>query len=219
MYMRRSIVLMLAVLSMVPSVLIAQSRGKHGPRTVVVRTTSHKSDYWGNRWLLEPYAGLVKDVYDISPDGDNTSVLGGLKVGYLLGARTRLLANFAYSESDNISNPGPLDNFYVYDNTWIFTTGGAEFDVVPGRTSASLGLQAGAAWRRVDLDDQVGSPLGQSEEDSGFSAHDVIIPSVTLRHRVTNRMTVAAGLQDNIFDVFEGPAQHGVAATLGISFR
>ena len=217
--MRRSIVLLLA-LSLLPSALLAQSKGKHGPRTVVVRTTSHKSDCcWGNRWLLEPYAGVVKDVYDISPDGDNTSALAGLKVGYLLGARTRLLANFAYSESDNISNPGPLDNFYVYDNTWIFTTGGAEFDVVPGRTSASLGLQAGAAWRRVDLDDQVGSPLGQSEEDRGFSAHDVIIPSVSLRHRVTNRLTVAAGVQDNIFDAFDGPAQHGVAATLGISFR
>jgi hypothetical protein len=217
--MRRSIVLILA-LAMVPSVVMAQSKGKHGPRTVVVRTTSYKSDCcWGNRWLMEPYAGVVKDVYDVSPDGDNTSALAGLKVGYLLGARTRVLANFAYSESDNVSNPGPLDNFYIYDNRWIFTTAGGEFDVVPGSTSATLGLQAGAAWRRVDLDDQVGSPLAPSEEDSGFSAHGVIIPSVSLRQRLSNRLTVAAGLQDNIFDVFDGPAQHGVAATLGITFR
>jgi hypothetical protein len=216
--MRRAMLLVGCFL-MIPSMVMGQTK-RHKGGTIVVRTTSHKNDCcWGNRFSLEPYVGVVKDVYDASPDGDNTSFLGGLKVGYMLGGRTRLLANFAYSESDNVGNPGPLENFYTYDNTWIFTTGGGEFDVVPGRTSASLGLQVGAAWRRVDLDNQVGSPLGQSEEDRGFSAHEVIIPSVTLRHRLTNRMTVVAGLQDNIFDVFEGPAQHGAAATLGISFR
>lgn len=211
-----------SVLLMSPSVLLGQDRKRKGSgtHTVVVRPSSHKSDCcWGNRFSLEPYAGAVKDVYHGSPDGDDTNLLAGMKVGYELSRRSRLLANVAYSESDDVGDPGPLASYYIYDNTWIFTTGGAEFDVLPGRTSASLGLQVGAAWRRVDLDGQVGVPAFSSEEDRGFSAHELIFPSVTLRHRVTNRATIVAGLQDNIFDVFEGPAQHGVAATLGISFR
>lgn len=176
-------------------------------------------DRWGNRWLLEPYAGAFNDAYDISPDGRNTGLLLGLRVGYLLGGRSRLLANVGYSESDDVANPLSSPSYFVYDNTWVFTTGGVEFDVIPGRTSASLGVQAGAAWRRVDFDGRIGSPAGVPEADEGFSSQEVIIPGLTARHRFTSRATLAIGLHDYIFDVFEGPAEHSVAFTAGITFR
>lgn len=218
----RRILPILIVLMLLPALLNAQSRGKKGRdgRTVTIVTQKHRSDCcWGNRFSLEPYGGAVKDAYDISPDGSNTAYLVGLKLGYRTGGRSRLIGNFGYSSSDNVSNPSGLGSYYVYDNTWLFTTAGAEYDVIPGRTSAALGVQAGAAWRRVDLDGQVGVPVGPSEEDRGFSAQELIVPSITLRHRLTSRATIVAGLHDYISDVFEGPAQHGVAATLGVSFR
>ncbi|HUP90072.1 MAG TPA: hypothetical protein VM100_11995 [Longimicrobiales bacterium] len=171
----------------------------------------------GNRFSLEPYAGAVKDPYDISPDDKNTSALYGFRVGYLLGHRTRLLGNVGYSKSENVSNPQGLGSYFVYDNTWVFTTGGAEFDIVPGRTSAALGLQGGAAWRRVDNDGAVGVPAEPNQADRGFSPTAMVIPSLALRYRATSRLAVMASLHDNIF--LAGPAQHGVGATLGVSFR
>jgi hypothetical protein len=174
---------------------------------------------WGNRFFLEPYAGAMKDAYDASPDGENTTYLVGFKVGYMLSSRSRLFGDVGYSESDNVVDPGPLASYHLYDNTWVFTTAGGEFDVVPGRTSASLGLQGGAAWRRVDLDGAVGSPILNPEPDAGFSAQEILIPSLSLRHRFSNRVTAMAGVHDNIFDFLEGPAKHSLALTAGISFR
>jgi hypothetical protein len=209
------------LLLFLPTALAAQTRKRTSrqPTHVVVRTAKHDQCCYGNRWSFEPYAGALRDAYDISPDDENTAPLFGLRIGYLLGSRTRLLGNVGYSKSDNVSNPQGTTSFFVYDNTWVFTTGGAEFDVVPGRTSASIGLQAGAAWRRVDLDGRVGLPSGFPEDDSGFSSQEIVIPGAVARHRFTSRATLTAGLHDYIFDFVEGPAQHSLALTVGVAFR
>lgn len=213
--MRRIMVgLVLALL--LPGLVQAQSK-KRGTHVYV--TTSKSDCCWGNRWSFEPYAGAFDDPYDISPDGDETGYLVGLRIGYMVGSRTRLGGNVGYSSVDNVGDPQGLSGYYVYDNTWVFTTAGGEFDVVPGRTSASIGLQAGAAWRRVDLDGQVGTPIGNPDGDSGFSGGEVLIPAVLLRHRLSSRATLTAGLHDHIFDFLEGTAKHGIGITAGVAFR
>lgn len=218
--MPRLILVLLMVAVLFPGALSAQSKRKTGRQPIVIVKHSRQDRCcWGNRWLLEPYAGAFNDAYDVSPDGDATGLLVGMRVGYLLGGRTRLLANVGYSQTDNVADPQGIPSYFVYNNTWVFTTGGAEFDVVPGRTSASLGLQAGAAWRRVDLDGEVGSPIGAPQADAGFSAQELIVPGLIARHRLTARVTVTAGLHDYIFDFMDGPAQHSLAFTAGVSFR
>ena len=215
-------ILLVFLMLLIPAAAFGQKRTtkrKGSDTYTITLRRSHGDCCYGNRFSLEPYAGALKDPYDISPDDKNTTTLVGGRVGYQLGYRTRLLGNIGYSKSDNVANSSGLPSYFVYDNTWVFTTAGAEFDVVPGRTSASLGLQGGAAWRRVDLDGQVGVPVGTSQEDRGFHGSEVVIPSLTLRHRFTSRLTAMAGIHDNIFDVFEGPAKHGMAATFGVAFR
>ena len=187
--------------------------------TITHSTAKRKDCCWGNRFSLEPYAGGFQDAYDISPDGENTGYLVGFRVGYQLSGRSRLLGNIGYSETNNVADPQGGSSFFVYDNTWVFTTAGAEFDVVPGRTSASIGLQGGAAFRRVDVDGSIGSPLADAQGDDGFSAQEVAIPALLLRHRVTPRATAMIGLQDYIFDFLEGPAKHSLALTAGVAFR
>lgn len=216
--MRNLMLVLVAAVVLAPAAADAQyAKGKRrAPTRVQIR---HDDCCWGNRFSLEPYAGAMNDAYDASPDGENTAYLIGFRVGYMLSSRGRLLGNVGYSQSDDVSNPNGLPAYHVYDNTWVFTTAGGEFDVVPGRTSASLGLQGGAAWRRVDLDGAVGSPLTAPEGDDSFSAQEVLIPSLSLRHRLTSRTTVMAGLQDNIFDFLEGPAKHSLALVAGVSFR
>ena len=199
----------LLVLVLLPAAASAQKRTIH--------VSYSRGEYYGNRFSLEPYAGATKDPYDISPDDSNTSPLFGFRVGYRLGGRTRLIGNIGYTKSENVSDPQTLPSYYVYDNTWVFTTAGAEFDVVPGRTSASLGLQGGAAWRRIDLDGSVGSPVGPTQEDRGFHATTVVIPSIALRHRFTSRIGAFASVHDNMY--LDGPVEHGVGVSVGVALR
>jgi len=223
--MKRLLFALLVVSVTAPATADAQSRSKSKSSTTkraparVIHVSRSDDCCWGNRWYLEPYAGITEDPYDASVDDDDNAFLVGFRVGYHLSSRGRLNGNVAYSNSNDVSNPNGLPDYFVYDNNWIFTTVGGEFDVVPGQTSATLGLQVGAAWRQVNVDGTVGTPIGTPIDDDSFNAQEVLIPSLNLRHRLTNRTTIMAGLQDNIFDFFEGPAKHSLAVTAGISFR
>ena len=221
--MRKLLYVLVALLTLTPAAADAQrstSKGKRAPVRVVRVTTKHDDGCCrGNRFTLDPYAGAMRDAYDVSPDGEDIGYLVGFRVGYLLSSRGRLLTNIGYSESNNVAITGETPGQFIYDNTWIFTTVGGEFDVVPGRTSASLGLQAGAAWRRIDVDGFVGTPTAPLASDGSFEAQEVIIPALLLRHRLTSNATVFSGLQDNIFDFLDGATKHSVALMAGFSFR
>ena len=220
--MRKMMLVLVALFAFSPAMAEAQSRSKskRAPVRIVHVKRADRDCCWGNRFSFEPYAGAMNDAYDSSPDDENTGYLVGFRIGFLLSSRIRLLGNIGYSESDDVINTIPTPtSYFVYDNTWVFTTAGGEFDVVPGRTSVSLGLQGGAAWRRVDLDGSVGTPIGTPTPDDGFTAQEVLIPGLALRHRLGSHITVMAGLHDNIFDFFDGPAKHSLAVTAGIAFR
>ena len=176
-------------------------------------------DYGGsyNAWSLEPYAGAYRDAYDIS--GSQTGYVVGLRVGYTLGPRWTLLGNIGYNETEDVAF-SPLPDQPSYDNEWVLTTAGVDFTVIPGRTSAALGAQAGVGWRRVNLDDDGPQPLpGQSLASDNFASYDVVVPALTLRHRLTTRAALTARFEDYMFDVLEGPVNHSLALTLGVSFR
>ena len=204
--------LLLAVVA--PDTVDAQRRNRH-------RATPQHRVQWGNPFSFEPFVGFFHDAYDIGDDDSRNTFTAGLKLGYDIGARTRLLGTVGYARSDDVANNAGAANYNVYDNTWILTVAGAEFDVVPGATSASVGLQAGAGWRKTTLDESVGPiPLpANPPSDDGYSAYEVIVPSATLRHAVSRRASLSLTALDYIFDVFEGPAEHSPAVTLGLSIR
>ena len=210
--MRRFLVVALLA-ALIPAAVDAQK--KKQPTRIYI---SGGDCCYSNRFSLDPYAGAMKDAYDIGAE-DDTGYLVGFRVTYGLGSRTRLLGNLGYSNTENVASPGAVSNYFVYDNVWVMTTAGAEFDVVPGRTSASLGLQAGAGWRKLDVEGSVGAPIGAPQDDRGFTAYELLLPSLTVKHRLTARAAIVAALQDHIFDILEGPAQHSPALTLGVSFR
>ena len=174
-----------------------------------------------NRFLLEPYAGVFTDSYDISPDGENRGMQLGLRLGYEMGGRLRLLANAGYASSAHVGNPNGLPDYFVYDNTWALTTVGTEYDVIGGPTSIALGLQVGAGWRRLDRTGQVGSPEAYTDAygGHGFSRMDMVVPGLTLRHRVSARTALMLSVQDQMFDVLEGPVNHSPAVSVGLSVR
>ena len=174
-----------------------------------------------NRFRLEPYVGAYNDSYDISPDGDNTGLRLGARVGYDVGRRGRLLADVAYTRTANVSNPQGLENYFVYDNVWALTTAGVEYDVITGSNSIALGIRAGAGWRRNDLTGKVGAPAPHTDwySGGGFSPIDVVVPSLTLRREVTRGAGVFVTLENHIFDVLEGPADHSPSLSVGLSLR
>lgn len=173
------------------------------------------------RLSLEPYVGAINDSYDISPDGEKTALNLGLRLGYDIGARTRLLADVGYARSSDVSNPAGLENYFVYDNVWALTTVGAEYDVVPGATSVALGLRVGAGWRRNDLSGEVGQPAPEQDwySGGGFTAIPVAVPSLTLRRQILPRAALSLTAQDHILDLLDGPSDHSPALTVGVTLR
>lgn len=170
---------------------------------------------------IEPYLGAFADAYDISPDGSDAAVAAGLRLAVPVGDRLRGVGNLGWAKSSDVSNPNGLPSYWVYDNEWAMTTAGVELDAISGRTSVALGLQVGAGWRRIDVDGKVGEPTQESEVygGHGFSAIDVVVPEISVRHRITNRTSIRLGLQDQIFDFLEGPVDHSPGFSLGISLR
>jgi len=170
---------------------------------------------YGNRFSLEPYAGAYNDAYDLSDA--QTGFLFGMRLGYRLTSRARLLGNLGYAKTEDVAfsvAPGVA----VYDNVWVLTTAGAEYDVIPGRTSASLGVEGGVGWRRTDLAEGDPAP-GEDLSSDSFASYEVVAPALTLQHRLSTRAALRLSLQDYMFDVFEGPVDHSIALTLGIAFR
>ncbi len=206
----RSLYVILALGLLVPGPVEAQRRRDW--RIVVER--QH------NDFTFEPHVGFFRDAYDIGADDDRTTWLAGMRLGYRLASRARLLGTLAFARSDDIASRSDAASYNVYDNTWILTTIGAEYDVVPGRTSVALGLQGGAGWRKTTFEEAVGTdPDPVIVSDDGYSAIDVVVPSVTFRHWFARRAALTIGLQDYIFDVLEGPVDHSPAGSVGVTLR
>jgi hypothetical protein len=171
-------------------------------------------------FAVEPYVGLFHDAYDIGANG-STGTLAGVRVAYDLGARTRLVGNVGGGRTSDVAQNAPgLEDYWVYGNRWLMTTVGAERDLLAGRTSLALGLEAGAGWRKTLTEDQVGAPtepglyLGR-----GYAFYDVVVPSLTLRREITPRASVTLGVSDYVFDVLEWSPDHSPALSLGVSLR
>jgi hypothetical protein len=170
----------------------------------------------GNPFSFAPYAGVLKDAYDISQDDDNLGYILGFRVGYELSRRSRLVGDVAYAASDNVSSLGGTGTFNVYDNNWIMTTGGAEYDIIPGGTSVTLAAEAGAGWRKISLDDSVDTPTSP-DESSGYEPLLLLLPRLSVRHAFSARTALEVSVADYIFP--DDDVLHSPALTVGFSFR
>ena len=174
---------------------------------------------WGkaNPWSFAPYGGLFRDALDGSPDGDDTGWQLGFRVGYALGGRTRLLGNIGYAESDDVASGSQVGPRIIYDNQYIITTGGAEYDIIPGSTAVSLGVEAGGLWREVAQDEVVGSPLPGTSLESGYTFYFSIAPGITMRHDFSPRTALEVAVRDYILP--EDEVEHLPAVSVGFRFR
>jgi hypothetical protein len=171
-------------------------------------------------FAVEPYVGLFHDAYDIGANG-SMGALVGVRVGYDLSARARLVGNLGLGSSSDVTSVSPgLADYSIYGNRWLMTTAGVEYDVASGPTALALGLQAGAGWRQMRWEDQVGSPANPREfASNSYAFYDVVVPSLTLRRQITPRASVTLGVSDYVFDVLEWSPDHSPALSLGVSLR
>ncbi|HEX2168137.1 MAG TPA: hypothetical protein VHG09_12965 [Longimicrobiales bacterium] len=177
-----------------------------------------RHDRWGssNPWSFSPYAGLFKDAFDISPDDENTGWMAGFRIGYDIGDRTRLLGDIGYAESDDVTSGPLVAGRNVYDNQYILTTGGAEYDILPGNTSVSIGTLLGGAWRKVVLDEDAGDTV-VPEFGDGYSFYFAVVPALTVRHGFSSRTALEVSVRDYIFP--DGTVDHMPALNVGFRFR
>jgi hypothetical protein len=172
--------------------------------------------YRYNHYSFEPYAGAFMDAYDVEADGSNLGWLVGFRAGYQESPRFNLHINLGYAHTNDVADrPTGVDD-PVYDNQWVLLTAGGDFALVPGNTSISLGTDFGVGWRRTRADDP---PAGTTVDELSWTAHEVVAPALVLRHQFTPRAGIYASVQDYIFDVLDGTAQHSPAFTVGLTLR
>jgi hypothetical protein len=168
-----------------------------------------------NAFSFSPYAGLFMDAYDLEADDSNLGWIAGFRAGYQESPRFNLHLNLGYAHVDDVATR-PLATDPIYDNTWVLLTGGADFALVPGTTSIAIGTDLGVGWRRTKADDP---PAGVTVDDQSWAAYEIIVPALIVRHQFTPRAGIFASVQDYIFDVLEGTAQHSPAFTAGLTIR
>ncbi|HUH13205.1 MAG TPA: hypothetical protein VMK65_08850 [Longimicrobiales bacterium] len=167
---------------------------------------------------MEPYAGVYFD--PVVQSGHQAGALVGVRVGYDLTRRMRLLADFGYSEVNGaglVSSDEDAATLFTYGNDWIFTLAGVEFVLVPGNTAGALTLVGGVGWRGTEIEQRATGAAAEPDL-GGWGSYAVIAPGVTLSHGLGARSAVRVSLQDFIVDFGEN-AEHAPALTLGVSFR
>jgi hypothetical protein len=180
-----------------------------------IAATQQRSE---NPWRVDVHAGVFRDAYDISADGRRTAEQAGVRVGYRLTERAWATAGVSVAWGRDVADSRAVPDHYVYDNEWVLTTVGAEYDLLPGRTALVLGIEAGAAWRQIHEVGRVGTPAGIPEyAGHGYSATAVLVPSLTLRREVTDRLALTAGAADHL--VFGGPTKHSLSVRAGVTLR
>lgn len=170
-------------------------------------------------FTLEPYGGVFFDNAFSGDVGlDREGAVGGLRIGWRLGDRTRLVADLGYVEIDGAGHIGVTPDLFVYGVNQVQTTMGVDWTLLPGRTSALLGLQAGVVWRGEEIEGVVGDPLPQWDETGGWTPHLVATPSVALRRDLNRRLGVELRLSDQLM-LADADVGHSPSLTLGISLR
>lgn len=166
-----------------------------------------------DRFSLEPYAGRYFDnVGSGAARFDESGWLGGLRVGLEMADRARLLGNVAYSQVDALGQTALPATRSA--ETWMLT-GGLELDVVPGDTRASLSMEGGRAWRRlqgaaVEGDPGVTTDLRHQET--------VLVPGFSITQRIAPRADIRLGVHDYIWLGAE-PVSHNWTAVVGLRLR
>jgi len=184
------------------------------PADADAQRRSHTNRY--NAYSFAPYGGAFMDAYDVEADGSNLGGLVGFRAGYQESPRFNLHLNLGYAHTDDVAaRPTGIDE-PVYDNQWVLLTAGGDFALVPGNTSISIGTDLGVGWRRTRADQP---PVGTTVNELRWTAHEVVAPALILRHHFTPRAGIYASVQDYIFDVLDGTAQHSPAITVGLTLR
>ncbi|MGH7446088.1 MAG: hypothetical protein ACRELT_00915 [Longimicrobiales bacterium] len=168
--------------------------------------------YRYNAYSFSPYAGVLMDAYDAEADGSNLGWIAGFRAGYRESPRFNVHLNLGYAQTGDVA-PRPIAGAgTIFDNQWVLLTAGGDFALVPGNTSVALGADLGVGWLRTRPEDGSTGP-------TGWSAHEVVAPGLTIRHQFTPRAGIFGSVQDYIFDLLDGAVQHSPAITLGLTVR
>ncbi len=169
-------------------------------------------------WSGELYTGLYIDGYDLGDDGDKTGAADGLRVAHAVARYLRLVVDVGYARSHDVTTH--FRDYYVYGNEWVISTAGVDATLGTGRTNGVVGFGAGVGWQRFRSEGQVGSPQPSDRLPvDSFSSREVLAWKAMVRHRLARRIALVGGVQDYLFNVFDGPSHNSVAITVGLSLR
>lgn len=162
---------------------------------------------------VEPFAGAFWDAYDIGDDNSGLGGTVGASIGLSLGKHVRLMATGAVARVADVGRAYAPD-YFRFNNQWVLATLGMQGDVLRGRTSVSVGLEAGGAWRRIVQSGQVGDPAPYPNSEE-WSVREAVVPTLAVRRAFGTRWEAGAGGRLHILHF----SNVSPALTLGLAFR
>jgi hypothetical protein len=171
-------------------------------------------------WSVDVQAGGWWRRDDAAAAGRESEVggyFGAVRMRYLARPRLALVAGGGYGRRGDrwreiVTWPGGGETLRYHEDEVVLVTAGAEWQAVAGPTSLWLGLEGGLGWDRRPDTGRPGAPPSHpypvvtSIEWRAYTP--VVVPSVTVRHRVAPRLDVALSTrlpQGGRFAVAETP--------------
>lgn len=143
-------------------------------------------------------------------------ILAGVRFGLPFGEDLRLVAEIARTEANDVGRVGFTQNYVVFGEDHWLTSAGLAFDVLDGRTSAVLGFQAGAVFRKTEAEEIVG-PEGRnylpSEE---YTPSILVAPVAAVEYSLSSAVSLRLAFKDYLLSPFQS-ARHQLALTAGVS--
>lgn len=187
-----------------------------------------------SRFRVEPFVGVYFDESAHFEELAQTNLAAGrvrrpglftgFNLGYALSERARMIGSIGYAEVNDFgkfgSEPG---SYYSYGQDSWLATGGAEYDVLPGKTRVSLGLAAGIAATVEDPEGVVGTPSERVTNNYAVSVGSygtpgaVVVPQISAARQLTPMLALTFGLRDYVV-VSDDEWSNRPALTFGLSF-
>ena len=171
------------------------------------------------RWpvAVEPFAGVIDDAYDVGDDGSTLGWLAGARVSMRATPPLRFTLTASYGRTSDVGYHSPARTV-AGRNEWVLSTVGVEHELQRGPVRIGVGVDLGAAWRRIAPQARVSDPVEASYFGNDWSPTEALVPGVAVRYPFTRRLAASLAGRLHLYHFLEN-ARASPALTFGLVVR
>ena len=163
---------------------------------------------------VEPFAGVIDDAYDVGDDGSTLGMIVGARVTVRPTAPLRLTVTASYGRTPDVGYHAPA-YAVAGRNDWVLSTVGVEHEGQRGPVRVGVGVELGAAWRRISPEGPVSDPVDVDRFSGGWSPTEALVPNAAVRYPVSRRLAASVSGRLHVYHFLEN-ARVSPALTFGL---